>query len=427
MSNALAIATVTETLVLVLTGALSSSGVSGAKVTATRPDDTPNLPTAGGVNIFLYQVSPNPYLRNADLPTRNSNGTLLRRPQAALDLYYLITFYGQDLSLDQQRLLGCVVRQLHAHPALRHSDIIDAQGVDFLTGSNLANQVELIRFTPINFSLEELSKLWSVFLKTDYALSVAYAASVVLIETDDLSPATALPVLHRRLTATPFSLTVINSVQPQAVDLLLSPPGATRITLIGQGLDPADGVTFLTPGVADPIDGAIVGGNVSQDQLTVELPAGLRPGVNTVTLTLLSSPSSPPGSPPGREPRVIAQSNAAAFMVRPAVSFIEPSPAGQITAVVSPAVGPAQQVTLLLNQVNSSPPGPPLAFQLPGLPDSAQPGAFTFATSFTPVGSNPPISVPSGTYLARVRVDTAESPLDVDAAGAFSGPLVTIP
>lgn len=426
MSNALAIATVTETLVLVLTGALSSSGVSGAKVTATRPDDTPNLPLTGGVNIFLYQVSPNPYLRNADLPTRQNDGTLLHRPQAALDLYYLMTFYGQDTSLDQQRLLGCVVRQLHAFPALRHSDIVNAQAIAFLTGSDLADQVELIRFTPVNYSLEELSKLWSVFLKTDYALSVAYVASVVLIETDDLSPATALPVLRPCLTATPFSLTVITSVQPQAVDLL-SPPGATQITLIGQSLSPADGVAFLTPGVTEPIAGIIISGDAGQDQLTVELPPGLRPGVNTVTLILLSSPSSPPESPPCPEPRVVAQSNAAAFILRPAVSFITPSPAGQIVAVVSPAVGPAQQVTLLLNQVGSSPPGPPLAFQLPGLADATQPGAFTFATSFTPVGSNPPVSVPPGTYLARVRVDTAESPLTVDAAGAFNGPLVTIP
>jgi hypothetical protein len=34
--------------------------------------------------------------------------------------------------------------------------------------------------------------------------------------------------------------------------------------------------------------------------------------------------------------------------------------------------------------------------------------------------------LPSGTYLARIRVDSAESRLTVDAAGAFNGPLVTI-
>ena len=51
-----------------------------------------------------------------------------------------------------------------------------------------------------------MSKLWSVFLKTDYVLSLAYTASVVLIETDELPPADALPVLKPLITAVPFSI-----------------------------------------------------------------------------------------------------------------------------------------------------------------------------------------------------------------------------
>ena len=41
-------------------------------------------------------------------------------------------------------------------------------------------------------NLEELSKLWSVFFQTPYALSIAYQASVVLIE-PDLEPIDAAP------------------------------------------------------------------------------------------------------------------------------------------------------------------------------------------------------------------------------------------
>ena len=63
MSNALAIATVTATLHDVLTAAASASGVSGALVSALRPDDSTNLPTIG-VIIFLYQVSPKEPSRN---------------------------------------------------------------------------------------------------------------------------------------------------------------------------------------------------------------------------------------------------------------------------------------------------------------------------------------------------------------------------
>lgn len=424
MSNALAIATVTETLLRVLSDSLSGSGVTGAKVTATRPDDRTNLPiSTGGVNIFLYQVSPNAALRNADLPTRKRDGTPVHRPQVALDLHYLLTFYGEDLSLDQQRLLGCVVRQLHAHPALHNTDIVSAQNkVAFLAGSNLSTQVELIKFTPVNFSLEELSKLWSVFLKTDYVLSVAYRASVVLIETDDLAPATALPVLRPCLTAIPFSLTVINSVQPQAVDLA-SPPGATLITLNGLNLDPADAVAFLTPGVPEPIAGTVAGSQPDGSQLTVDLPEGLRPGVNTVTLTRYSNVS-----PPGLGARIVSQSNAAAFILRPGAEFLDLSPPSvEISARIFPAVGPSQQVSLLLNQIDASPPATPKAFQLPGVADPNLPGVFDFATRFTPVGSQQAVTVPPGVYLARVRVDAAESLLTVDASGTFNGPTITIP
>lgn len=427
MSNALAIATVTETLVRVLGNSLSGSGVTGATVTKTRPDDTNNLPSPG-VNVFLYQVSPNTAWRNADLPTRGPEGTLLRRPQAALDLYYLLTFYGTDATLDQQRLLGAVVRQLHAFPVLSRDSVVAAvsyasatqNGVPpYLTGSDLADQIDVVRFTPVNYSLEELSKLWSVFLKTDYVLSVAYAASVVLIETDDLPPASALPVLKPCLKAVPFSLTVIESVQPQNVQL--SPPAQGQITLIGQNLDTADAVTFLTPGITDPIPGTIVSSSADQTQLVVELPDGLRPGINGVTLTRFSSLPSPPGA----SGRVIAQSNTSAFVLQPAVLSLTVSGPEQVSAVISPETGPSQKVTLVLNQIDPSPPGAPLAFELTGSP-SSPPGALDFNTSFSLVGSTDTVSVPAGSYLARIRVDAAESRLETGASGGFAGPIVTI-
>src|SRR5262245_11093271 len=165
MSNALAVATVTATLKHVLTIVVQGSGVDSAVVTAVRPDVASGLP-AQGVNVFLYQVSPNAAWRNADTPTRRADGSLLRRPQAALDLYYLFTFYGEDLTFDQQRLLGTVVRHFHATPVLSRAEIAAVQAAEpVLITSTLSEQIELVRFTPINFSLEEMSKLWSVFLK----------------------------------------------------------------------------------------------------------------------------------------------------------------------------------------------------------------------------------------------------------------------
>jgi len=422
MSNALAIATVTETLFHALTNALPASLVSGAQVTVLRPDDASlQAPAATpGVNVFLYQATPNTSWHNADLPTRNSDGSLLRRPQVALDLHYLISFYGVDTAFEQQRLLGTVARALHAAPTLNRAAVkategqVDGSG-NRIFDSHLSDQLDLVRFTPINFSLEEMSKLWSVFLKTDYVLSLAYMATVVLIETDDPPPAGALPVLEPCIMAVPFSLAVIDTIEPQAV--VLATTGPTTITLHGQGLNAENDVAFTTPGKTDPIFGTIDPGSTS-NSLAVTLPGGLRPGVNTVQLTQ----SAPAASPPECSPHVLSQSNAAAFVILPTVTSVGPSsPPGHFVAVVSPRVGPQQQVSLVLNQLTSSPPSGPQAFLLPADPHDTETDTFSFSTTFA--GG----SVPHGTYLARVRVDTAESRLTVNPSGTFDGPQITIP
>ena len=426
MSNALAIATVTETLLHVLTNALPASLVSGAQVTILRPDAPSGLPPSG-VNIFLYQVTPNIAWRNADLPTRKSDGSLMRRPQVALDLYYLISFYGADTAFEQQRLLGVVARALHAAPTLNRAavkateDQVDGSG-SRIFDSHLSDQLDLVRFTPINFSLEEMSKLWSVFLKTDYVLSLAYMANVVLIETDEPPPAGALPVLEPCIVAVPFSLASINTVEPQAV--ALSSLGPDKITLEGQGLNADNVVSFITPGKTDAILGTIDPGSTS-DRLGVTLPPGLRPGVNTVQLTQ----SAPVASPPECSPHVLSQSNAVAFVILPKVISVGPSsPPGRLVADILPAVGPQQQVSLVLNQLTGSPPSGPQAFLLPADPHDTETDTFSFSTTFpNPSDPTKTVSVPPGAYLARVRVDTAESRLTVDASGRFNGPQVTIP
>lgn len=194
MSNALAIATVTRTLAQLVRTAVQSV-VPGSDVVTTRPDAA--APTDARVRLFLYQVSPNAALRNHDLPTRAANGTLTSRPTAAIDLHYLLTFYGNDTELEPQRMLGAAVRDLHAQPVLLRQMILDAiAAAPFLTASNLADAIEQVKFTPLSLSLEELSKLWSVFFQAPYALSVAYIGTVVLIESDETAPG-ALPVLRR--------------------------------------------------------------------------------------------------------------------------------------------------------------------------------------------------------------------------------------
>ncbi|GIV60235.1 MAG: hypothetical protein KatS3mg043_1324 [Rhodothermaceae bacterium] len=209
MSNFLAIATATATLQQLLLESLSTD-VPGAQATTLRPDN-PRLSATGnfGVNIYLYQATPNASWRNNDLPTRGGAGQPVQRPRIALDLYYLLTFYGDEESLQPQRILGSVSRTLHARPVLTRPMIqaaIDAAvAVDpghFLAGSNLADDIEQVKFTPIPLSLEELSKLWSVFFQTPYTLSMTYAGTVVLIEAET-TPAPVLPVQTPVITVRP--------------------------------------------------------------------------------------------------------------------------------------------------------------------------------------------------------------------------------
>src|SRR6266702_8659206 len=204
MSNFLAIATVTATMKDLLETAAAKDVTDHEVVVLTlRPDLAKNeaQDAKATINIYLYQVTPNAAWRNADLPTRRADGTVLQRPQVALDLHYMISFYGDESQLISQRMLGSVVRTFHAQPFLTRDRIRNPIGgatFPFLATSNLADEVELVKFSPLHLSLEELSKIWSVFFQIPYTLSVAYQGTVVLIESDDI-PQSALPVRDRKI------------------------------------------------------------------------------------------------------------------------------------------------------------------------------------------------------------------------------------
>lgn len=197
MSNALAIATVTAVFRQIIATSVDSpsSGFSGVEVVTERP---PTAEVDGRqIRLFLYQVSPNAALRNNDLPTRTTRGDLIQKSTAAIDLHYLLTFYGNEVELEPQRMLGLVIRDIHAKPVVPKDLIRSVTGpMPSLMRSNLADAAEQIKFSPLSLSLEELSKLWSIFFQTPYALSVAYQASVVLIDSEE-TPRIPAPVLRR--------------------------------------------------------------------------------------------------------------------------------------------------------------------------------------------------------------------------------------
>lgn len=195
MSNHLAVATVTAALGQRVFTAISEVGIN-VDLEFGRPNGSETI-ASHKVHVHLYQITPNAARRNDDRPTRDSAGKLTGLPRAALDLHYLIAFYGDAKVFEPEQMLGAVVRDLHTNPILTGQDIRAVLGnSSSLVDSDLADAVDRIRFTPAMVSLDELSKLWSVFFQTPYALSVAYTASVVLIDAVH-GGARAAPVLRR--------------------------------------------------------------------------------------------------------------------------------------------------------------------------------------------------------------------------------------
>jgi Pvc16 N-terminal domain/IPT/TIG domain len=411
MSNFLAIATVTATLRNILSHT-ASHAVTGADAKTVHPQSLVNDAFVG-VNIYLYQITPNAALRNADLPTRRADGSLMQRPQAALDLHYLFSFYGDEVKYEPQLILGCVVRTLHSQPTLSRQEIqatllqTPSHFPSAKAASNLADSLELVRFTPLSLSLEELSKLWSVFLQTTYTLSVAYQGSVVLIESDE-TPREAPPVLQRKLYVLPFKQPLIESVTPQMID---STPGA-KLTLRGHNLR-ADhtlvvfGNIEVTP---DP--------GMADQRLVVTVPSSLHAGMQSIQVIQPIYM----GIPPVRHTSVEFESNIAAFVLRPTIAktggvYQISATATDVTLQVNPTIGKDQRVVLLLNAASvPNDLSTTYTFQAPSR--SADTNSLTI----------PIHDVLAGDYLVRIRVDDADSTLDIDITnGKYTGPKVSIP
>lgn len=415
MSNHLAIATVTAALREHLSPAVKAA-VDSAKVTLARPhkaSDT-SADEAALVNLYLYQVTPNAALRNLDLPTRGRDGSMRQRPRTGIDLHYLLTFYGDQNFLEPERMLGNVIKTLHAQPILSRTMIeqlvADATNYPMLADSDLHHAVDLVKFTPIPFSLEELSKLWSVFLQTPYTLSTAYVGAAVVIEADS-APASALPVRSRRIYVDPFRSPTIECVlaNDDAMRLL---EADVRLYIHGSQLKGE--VTRLSLGGREFTPNAIGDSVIEADLATA--PSGVvRAGAQTLTVVHYRGE-------PG-DLRIAAESAAVAVMVHPKVDnvtvgvvTVRDDDFRDVALVIDliPAVAVGQRIEIVFNGVGG-PPTPSYNFVL--APTTTETSQLDVTVA----------AVAEGEYLFRVQVDGALSALDTDAGGQYYAPKVVIP
>ena len=419
MSNALAIAAVTAVLKDLLDNGLIDRNVSstiGAPVTisALPPDrvKTTDNSDPTQLNLFLYHVAPNQGWRNVGLPSRNGRGERLSNPPLALDLFYLLTAYGKQ-DFEAEILLGYAMQLLHETPVLTRDAIrrslvptspVGGGGLlppplNALPASELAEQVELIKLTLQPTNTEETSKLWSA-IQSNYRPSVAYQASVVLVEST--RPARSpLPVLTRgsddRAPVAEPDPTA--PAPPFPILLAVTPPNrqpsarlGDLLEISGHNLD-GDSVTvrFTHPLLTAPISLTPQPGSTATD-LTVKIPdvaddsqapANWPAGFYTLAATISQA-----GQPE-------QTTNELALALAPTILTITPDPAardnnGRVTLTVTckPQVRPEQRTSLFLNDR-----------EVPAQPHPSTTDTLTFRVD----------AASPGQHRVRLRVDGVDS------------------
>lgn len=178
MSNSLSIAAVTAALRNVLAQVATvrdsdpDNELSDTEITTVTPDKAGTTEDHNQINVYLYQVMPNPAGRNLD-----NGGKAGGPPALALDLYYLVSVYGRNHNeILSHRLLGRAMSLLHSYPRLKPEDLQNA-----LPGADVQEQNESVRIHPHALGGEEMVRMWGTF-QVKHRLSVAYRAAVILID-----------------------------------------------------------------------------------------------------------------------------------------------------------------------------------------------------------------------------------------------------
>ncbi len=443
MSTALRIAAVTQVLKDLLNDGLINNDVSGITqnnitVSSLPPDRirTDGETEASQLNIFMYQATYNAGWQNIAYPSFNAAGDRTTNPPLALDLHYFLTAYGAS-ELHTDILLGMGMQFFHETPVLAKQQITQATGsvqvnnasnhlpdsLRFLSRAELAAQVEQIKITPEGLSIEDISKLWAAF-GAKYRPTAAYKVTVVLIESERVVKP-GLPVRERRIYAKPFKIPVIEKIlsspavgQPAMEHQKIL--AGHRLILQGAEMD-SEVVEIMIDG--NTIDSAAASLEVNATEASFSLPASLAAGMhelNVVHPVLMGSPEVPHKG---------VQSKPAFFTLSPAVTGTPQvqnrvvAPAGSVSAnlsvTINPAVQPGQRVQVLLNELTASTPQS-YTFSMPA-------SAFGEPAQPTTNLQIPVSGVKQGSYLLRVVVDGAESPLQTNSiTQQYNAPLISL-
>ena len=402
MSNYLAIATVTTTLQRILQHSIQLD-VEGASVTTIKPENIGGGTPETGVNLYLYHIKRNSTRGNADMPGRQRRGEMVKRNQIGIDLFYVITFYGNDNELEPQRLLGSTLKILEDRsllsPQIIRETIADP-AFPYLADSDLADQIEMIRAEFLSISTDELSKIWSVFFQTSYALSVVYKVTVILIEGEEPFHR-ALPVKTKNFTLLPYYREKQPIIQQVMAHTGRYQPILASSTLLirGQMLATSEtqvriGGQLLNPTTIKPTEISLPLSSVPRNDL--------KAGVQALQVGRYSSETN------GQIP--ITESNVFPFVLRPTIVEIvivnleeldDESYSGEIAVTLDLMIAPQQRAILLLNHQDADK-NKNYLFNAQLCHEDSETICFSVK------------DLQPGDYLVRVQIDGAESVLQID-------------
>lgn len=402
MSNTLAISTVSAAFSRKVLAA-ANQVVAGTTVRLGAP--TAKLAEDGKplVNLHLYRVEPNTAQSNSHLPSRSASGQTRQPSQLVLNLHYVLSFYGNHEDFEPDLILGAVMLALEDQPVLSKSTVAGAiANNDALEDSDLGAALARLRVTRELMTLDDFSKVWSIFYQVPYAISLAYEVSHVVIQAYDPAPV-ATPVAQPGLWVAPLAGLRLDKAGG-------APDGAGPavwggvLQVLGQGLGQpelglrVDDLTLVTDAV-------------EQGATTLSVPLEIATfGGDTLDIgvhRLQAIAPARPGQPDHLRPR----SNALAFALHPAITLgavAAPlggdTATGTVTVTFSPPVQSAQTVRLLLDARDAA---APAHIALPGR-DPAEGGVAQNALSFEFA------DLARGAYLVRAEVDGLVSPVAID-------------
>src|SRR5215210_1594606 len=299
-------------------------------VTIAPPDVTVSSVIGRRLNLYLYQVTENGYLKNQEIPGRG-NPAAYGHPPLSLNLHFLLTAHSTtetelDSDLQAQHILGDAMRVLHDLPVVTDRLAITRPSVGTvgnpILDTSLLGAFERVKISLQPLSLEDLSKIWTALSEANFRLSVAYEVSVVQIESQRPRrfprPVGEPPPAGPRVYAVPFRSPRITDIGVRRPG---DPPGMERAfayariddTLVLRGHDFASAATRVMLGGVDATSQITV---LRDDRIEVTVPDddALQPGPQPVRLVLAVMMGEPP------EPHLGFQSNLAVFMLVPQIS-----------------------------------------------------------------------------------------------------------